>query len=165
MNGSARFVRVISHTKFYTNRQDKKEQCPPKQFLIRHLSEKWKQHPQQGIKQQDVTAPDEHQVQQTEQHQHPHTTVENTKSVYPLSFRIADNDGEADAEQQREQRVELAINKDVQQITGYLVLYRRRHGCRSFRRQECIKGEFREICHTDTQQSKTAQGIKNDEAF
>ena len=160
----------------HSYRQDKEEQCPPKQFLVRYTPEQREQYSQQGIQHQDVSAPNEHQVQEAEEKQHPHPPVKDAESVRPFPLRIADDDGEADAEQQGKQRIELAVDKDIQQadddgetyaeqqgkqriefaiykniqqVTGNRVCHSRRHSCHRFRRKKRVKGKLREVCHTD----------------
>ena len=77
-------------------------------------------------------------MQKTDQQQNKHAAVEDTESVGASFHRIGDDDRETDSEQQREYRIEFAVDENVLQIMHDTVDSGRRHGIRRFDRKEGV---------------------------
>ncbi len=56
------------------------------------MAEAGKQQSQQGVEHQDVTAPDEHQVQEADDSQYGHAPVENAETVCTLLHGVGDDE-------------------------------------------------------------------------
>ena len=96
-------------------------QCPRKHCLVRGMAEQREQHSHQGVEHQNIAAPYKHQMQEAYQRQHPHAPVEDKEAVGTFPGSVGNDDGEADAEQQGEEGVELAVYQVVKQPAHYLV--------------------------------------------
>jgi len=103
----------------YADGYEKQGGSPREQRSVRSVAKQGEQHPQQGVEHQDVSAPDEHQVQEADACQQEHAPVEDAEAVGALAGGVGNDDGKPDAEQQREKRIEFSVYKHVKQIAGY----------------------------------------------
>ena len=84
----------------YPDRYEKQGGSPHEQRPVRGVAKQGKQHPQQGVEHQNVSAPDEHQMQKADAGQQEHAPVEDAEAVGTFPGCVGDDDGKTDAEQQ-----------------------------------------------------------------
>ena len=88
-------------------------------------------------------------MQEADQQQDRHAPVEDPESVDTAPCRIGEDNGEADAEEQRKDRVEFPVDEEVLQVAHHAVETSRGQGFSRFGREKGIQGELREVCQGD----------------
>ena len=109
-----------------------------------------------GIEQQDVAAPDEQQMEQTDGGQNEHAAhKEPTAAAHQ-------DEGKADAEEDGEDRIELAVDEGELQIAHDAVDRGRRHGGLGVGQEECPKGKLGVVGQGNAHGGQSADDIKDE---
>ena len=151
------------HDEIHDNGKQQKRKGPGQQHPVRGPAEKGQQQSQTGIQHEDIAAPQKHQMQKADQQQNRHAPVENSKSAGSALLRMVDDDREADTEQQRKQRVELAVDEDQLQVAHDTVDPGRRQGSGRIGRKEGVQRKLGEVGQRNTQQRQTRMACRSDE--
>lgn len=138
---------------------------PREQRAVRGAAQQRQEHTHKGVEHQYVATPDEHQVQETYANEYGHAAVEYAQAVDSLLLGIGNYYREADAEEQREDGVELAVYEHVLQEPHHLVCRRRVQRRGGFGLQECVEGKLREVCHGDAHEGEAAQDVEYGETL
>ena len=125
------------------------------QGLILQADKEGQQHTTNGIEQQDVATPDEHQVTSANEGKDEHATQEARDTM------AREEQAKTYAKEQGEDGVKLSIDKHVMEETHHFVDTSRSHLLLFSIRQECPQGKLGEVGQGNTQQRETPQGIEN----
>ena len=117
------------------------------------------------MERQDVAAPQEKQMHKADKQQHRHAAIEDTEAIGTTPCSIGDDDREAHAEQEREQRVELAIDQQIEQPVAPSVERGCRQGDLLLVAEERPQRELGEVSQGYSQQRKAPQCIEDDVAL
>ena len=100
----------------HRNGQQQEGARPAQQPPVGALAPERQQHPEHGVQRQDVPAPEEPQVDQADRKQAQHPAVEDLQPLAALGERMLQDDGEPDPEEQGEDRIELPVHEEGQQV-------------------------------------------------
>ena len=124
-----------------------------------------KQHPQKGVKREDIPAPKQPEMDQADDQQHKHPAVKHLQAFAALGQGMPQHDGKTDPEQDGKNRIELAVDKEIQQVAQHPVQARGLQTGGILHGKERIEGELRVIRQADAQQCETAKGVQDDISF
>ena len=145
--------------------RQQQHRCPREQRSIGAATEQRQQHPHQGVERQDVAAPQEKQVHKANEQQHRHAAIEDAEAIGTTPRGIGNDDRKAHAEQEREQRVELAIDQQIEQPVAPSVERGCRQGGLRLVAEERPQRELGEVGKHNAQQRKASQCIEDDVAL
>ena len=149
----------------YQHREKQQRRRPREQRAVGSAAKQRQQHAHEGIEHQYVAAPDEHEVQETDGQQYGHAAVEDAETACSPPLGVGHYDGETNAEEEREDGVELAVNEHVLQEAHHAVNTRRRHGGRGRGRQERVQRELGEVGHGYAHEGEAAQYVEYGETL
>ena len=124
------------------------------EHLVFHLDEQRQQQSAYGIEQQDIAAPDKHQMAEADAGQYQHAAHEERYTPSGKYQR------ESYAKQHREDGVELAVDKGKLQESHHLVYFSSGHHRLFIRREEGPQCKLREIGQRDVCQCQSPKNIE-----